>query len=67
MKINWILKSPIVEQYGLQLVASGRLAIRDSYIVRGYMEPSPEERKVLERGLGHSVVQRRQVDESSRN
>jgi len=35
-------------------------------IVRGAVKLSPEERKVLERALGHSVLQRREVDESSR-
>jgi hypothetical protein len=61
MNINWILKTAIAEPYGLPVVASGHLAIRDSYIVRGHVEPSPRERKVLKRPLG-----RREDDESSR-
>lgn len=62
MNINSILKTAIVEQYGLQILTSGRLAIRDSYIVRGHVEPSPKERKAVERALGG-----REVDGSSRN
>jgi hypothetical protein len=55
------IKSAIVEQYGLQVVASRHLGTREARlgdIVRGHVEPYPEEPKVLERALGRSVVQK---------
>lgn len=65
MNINSILKTAILEQYGLPLIASSH-ETGLSYIVRRRGEPSPEKRKVVERGLPSSLVQRREIDESSR-
>lgn len=61
MEINWALKSALVRRFGSQIEAAHELGIRESrlsYIVRGHVKPSEQERKVLERVLGRKVVRR---------
>lgn len=61
MKINWELKSALIERFGSQVEAARRLGIREaklSYILRGHAEPSGRERDALERVLGRSLAKR---------
>jgi len=61
MQINWILKSALVERYGSQVRACHKMRIRESKmscIIRGYAQPSEQERRALERALGKERVQK---------
>lgn len=55
MKVNISLKAELIKRFGSQVVAAKAMGIREnrlSYIVRGHVQPSEAERKVLERALG---------------
>jgi len=61
MTINWNLKSMLVQRFGSQIEASIQMGIREnrlSYIVRGHVEPSKQEREALEAALGRATVRR---------
>ncbi len=61
MRINWNLKSALVNRFGSQVEAARQLGIREaklSYIVRGHSQPSDRERMLLERELGAGIVRK---------
>lgn len=61
MRVNWDLKSALVEHFGSQVEAARQIGIREnrlSYIVRGHGVPSEPEREALERALGRATVRR---------
>ena len=60
-RLNWDLKTLLVEQFGSQISAANQIGIaqnRLSYIIRGHVQPSARERKLLERALGLAVVKK---------
>jgi len=60
-RLNWNLKTILVEKFGSQISAASQIGIaqnRMSYIIRGHVQPSDRERKALERALGPSKVKK---------
>jgi len=54
-RLNWNLKTVLVEKFGSQISAASQIGIaqnRMSYIIRGHVRPSDREWKALERALG---------------
>ncbi len=61
MRINWPLRTTIVERFGSQVEAARAMGIRQSrlsYIVRGHAKPTERERVALELALGKKKVRR---------
>jgi transcriptional regulator with XRE-family HTH domain len=57
--MNLILKGALITRFGTQAEAAKRLGLdetRLSRIIRGYREPNPKERKIIE-GLGVKLGQ----------
>ncbi len=60
-RLNWDLKTVLVERFGSQISAASQIGIaqnRMSYIIRGHVQPSERERKLLERALGPATAKR---------
>ena len=58
MSVNLDLKCALIKRFGSQVSAARELGIRESklsYIVRRHVEPSDQERKILERALGRKL------------
>jgi hypothetical protein len=59
--INWDLKVAIIQKFGSQVHAARALGIRESrlsYLVRGHVQPSRVERRLLENCFGSALVNR---------
>jgi len=58
--MNIDLKVEIIRRYGSQVVAAKKLKIGESklsYLVRGHVEPNPQEREILKAALGADYFQ----------
>ena len=69
MKINWDLKSALIERFGSQVQAARLLGIREaklSYIVRGHTKPSDRELKALKGALGRGGLQKLRTQRRTR-
>lgn len=61
MPIRFDLKNAIAKKYGTQIEASRALGIRESrlsYLVRGHVDPTDEEMKILRLALGRNLIRR---------
>jgi len=59
--VNLALKAELIKRFGTHVEAAQHMGIREnrlSYIVRGHVKPSKQERQALENALRRGTVQR---------
>ena len=59
MAIRWELKQAVVNKFGSQVEAAAKLGWRESrlsYLIRGHVRPTDQERKALESVFGELVA-----------
>ena len=59
--MNLELKAELIRRFGSQIEAAVQMGIREnrlSYIVRGHVQPSKQEREALEAAIGRATVRR---------
>lgn len=59
--VNLHLKAALVKRFGSQVEAANRIGIREnrlSYLIRGHVLPTEQERRALEQALGKNTAKR---------